>query len=47
MILVAEDDDEYEAFLRQLTVINSMRPMRPIVEDTPWVQTRMPRPEYL
>lgn len=48
MILHTDGDDEYESTLRQLIIINLMRaPRLPIVEDTPWVRTRWPKPEYL
>ena len=51
MILNPRSDEEYDGWLRQLDIINLMR--RPLgarrnyIDDTPWMVTRTPRPEYL
>jgi len=52
MILYPRSDQEYEDTLTLLQIINTLRERGPgynppIVEDTPWIRTCWPKPEYL
>jgi hypothetical protein len=51
MIVIIERDADLAGVSAQLGVIEALRvvtrPMRTLIEDTPWVQVRWPNPKYL
>jgi hypothetical protein len=51
MVIIIERDEDAAGVAAQLGVIDALRaitrPIRTLIEDTPWVQVRWPNPKYL